>query len=121
MATNEVATHTVVITVTGDNPNDYALVADPPTLIMGEGPYALITFVMNDSPYWTFAPNGAVALKVSSPQFPLASMTNEDGRTVKLFDYNTDEREYSYDVTVVHTLRGHQVVRTFDPGIKNGR
>ena len=102
--------------------------SDPPIRVEPEnvpvsGQYVVINFLLQ-TPGWHFPGTGAVALTSSSSQFPLVSWTESDGSVVRLFDFNTDVKDYHYNLTVDPDNPediGNRLVVTIDPGISNGR
>lgn len=117
-------TNTVTVFVTGPV-DDPKLSVDPEILDVDGGPYVVITFVLQaEISGCVFPDAGAVVITSPSLQFPLVSRTDSNGLSAKLFDFNSDTKEYHYTVSVdINNLTGNTPLTLkleIDPGIRNG-
>ena len=116
-------TNTVTVFVTG-SVDDPRLSVDPEILPV-YGQYVVINFkLQTEISGCVFPDAGAVVVTSPSLQFPLVSRTDANGLSTKLFDFNTDEEDYHYTVSV--DVRNPEANTSLtlkleiDPGIRNG-
>jgi hypothetical protein len=116
--------HTVTVyAMNGANP---PLRVEPEQLLMGRNnEYVVISFILQtDIAGCAFPDTGAVVLTSPSLQFPLVARTEADGMIARLFDFNSDDKEYNYTVRVnVPRVESNDLLLLeleLDPGIQNG-
>jgi len=124
MVTNTLSdTNTVTVFVTG--PVDDPKLSVDPEILPVYGQYVVINFVLQTEIIGCVFPDaGAVVITSPSLQFPLVSRTDANGLSTKLFDFNSDEEDYHYTVSVdIKNLANttHRILKfEIDPGIRNG-
>jgi hypothetical protein len=71
--------------------------------------YVVLDFHLESRHEYQFPATNAVVIS-GVPEFPLVSWTSADRTAVKLFDFNSDNGKYSYDVAVVRKNKPEQFV-----------